>query len=531
MNHWIIAPVVLPALLAPLLGYVMRHDIVLARVASAAGTVALFFIALGLAFWAADGGTHVYRLGDWPAPFGIVLVLDRLSAMMVLLTATLALIVLWHAIATGWDAKGRHFHALYQFQLMGICGAFLTGDAFNLFVFFEVLLIASYGLMVHSGGKVRLQAGLQYLVMNLAGSTLFLFALGTMYATTGTLNMADLAVKVPLIPAEEGAMVRVAAVLLLIVFMIKAALFPVQFWLPGTYANAPAPVAALFAIMTKVGAYAIIRLHTLAYGPQSSPTAGLVEEWLFPAALVTVALGAIGVLAAKRLMPLLSFSVIGSMGTLMLAVAPQSPYATETALYYLVHSTLSAAALFLLADLVVSRRGTDTLSVRPPVLQNGLFAALFFGGAIAMAGMPPLSGFLGKLLILDALRDPHLMPWAWSGILVGSLVTLVGFARAGSMLFWKSTAVIVPEGAEPIDAEPRPAPATTAEVAPTVALLALLAALAVLAGPATNYMRAAGNQLFEPEGYIDAVLAPVEKPEELDPDKIDTPDPLAEEEH
>ena len=213
MSHWIIAPVVLPAMMAPLIGYVMRHDIVLARVASAASTVALFIIALGLAVWAADGGTHVYRLGDWPAPFGIVLVLDRLSAMMVLLTATLALIVLWHSIATGWDAKGRHFHALYQFQLMGICGAFLTGDAFNLFVFFEVLLIASYGLMVHSGGKVRMQAGLQYVVMNLAGSTLFLFALGTMYATTGTLNMADLAVKVPQIAAEDSGMVRVAAVL------------------------------------------------------------------------------------------------------------------------------------------------------------------------------------------------------------------------------------------------------------------------------------------------------------------------------
>ena len=532
MSHWIIAPVVLPAMMAPLIGYVMRHDIVLARVASAASTVALFIIALGLAVWAADGGTHVYRLGDWPAPFGIVLVLDRLSAMMVLLTATLALIVLWHSIATGWDAKGRHFHALYQFQLMGICGAFLTGDAFNLFVFFEVLLIASYGLMVHSGGKVRMQAGLQYVVMNLAGSTLFLFALGTMYATTGTLNMADLAVKVPQIAAEDSGMVRVAAVLLLIVFMIKAALFPVQFWLPGTYSNAPAPVAALFAIMTKVGAYAIIRLHTLAFHPGAEPTKDVVTTWLFPAAMVTLALGALGVLAAKRLMPLLSFSVIGSMGTMMLAVAPVDPYATETALYYLVHSTFSAAALFLLADLVVSRRGSDVLDARPPVGQNGLFAALFFAAAIAMAGMPPLSGFLGKLLILDALREPELMPWAWTGILVGSLVTIVGFARAGSMIFWKSTSVKLPEGTEPIQSDPPPAPARGTEVAPVMMLLALLVGLAVLAGPATGYMRAAANQLFEPSGYIDSVLAPVEKPEkaEVDP-PLDAADPHAEEEH
>ena len=191
--HWIILPVVLPALLAPIIGFVTRHDITLTRIASVTGTVLLLAIAIGLAVLASNGDTHVYRLGAWPAPFGIVLVLDRLSAMMVLVTAILALIVLIHAISTGWDDRGRHFHALFQFQLMGICGAFLTGDIFNLFVFFEILLIASYGLMIHSGGKERMQAGLQYVVMNLAGSTLFLFALGTLYASTGTLNIADLA--------------------------------------------------------------------------------------------------------------------------------------------------------------------------------------------------------------------------------------------------------------------------------------------------------------------------------------------------
>ncbi|MCP4824153.1 MAG: monovalent cation/H+ antiporter subunit D, partial [Shimia sp.] len=306
MNHWIIAPVVLPALLAPVIAYVMRHDIKLARYASVAGAVALAAISLGLLAIVADGDTHVYYLGDWPAPFGIVLVLDRLSAMMVLLTSVLALIVLWHAIATEWDNRGRHFHALFQFQLMGVCGAFLTGDAFNLFVFFEVLLIASYGLMIHGGGKVRLKAGLQYVVMNLAGSTLFLFALGALYASTGTLNLADLAVKVRELPVEEAAILRVSAVLLLMVFAIKAALFPVQFWLPATYANAPAPVAALFAIMTKVGAYAIIRFYTLVFGPDVAAVDGLIGSWVMPAAVITLAVGAIGVLGARRLMPMLS---------------------------------------------------------------------------------------------------------------------------------------------------------------------------------------------------------------------------------
>ena len=287
--HWIILPVVLPALLAPIIGFVTRHDITLTRVASLTGTALLLAIAVGLAVLASNGETHVYRLGSWPAPFGIVLVLDRLSALMVLVTAILALIVLIHAISTGWDDRGRHFHALFQFQLMGICGAFLTGDIFNLFVFFEILLIASYGLMIHSGGKERMQAGLQYVVMNLAGSTLFLFALGTLYASTGTLNIADLAEKVKDIPADEASLVRVASMLLMIVFAVKAALFPVQFWLPATYSNAPAPVAALFAIMTKVGAYAIIRIHTMVFGPGASGTEDLAATWLFPAAIITIA--------------------------------------------------------------------------------------------------------------------------------------------------------------------------------------------------------------------------------------------------
>ncbi|WP_412505235.1 monovalent cation/H+ antiporter subunit D [Roseovarius sp. SYSU LYC5161] len=512
MSHWIIAPVILPALLAPVIAFVMRHDIPLARSASFAGTLALVAIATGLTVAASGGETFVYRLGDWPAPFGIVLVLDRLSAMMVLLTSVLAFIVLLHAAATGWDARGRHFHALFQFQLMGISGAFLTGDAFNLFVFFEILLIASYGLMIHGGGKARVQAGLQYVVMNLAGSTLFLFALGTLYAATGTLNIADLAMKMRALPVEDAGLVRTAAVLLMVVFAIKAALFPVQFWLPATYANAPAPVAALFAIMTKVGAYAIIRIHTVAFGPDVAVTGGLIGTWLMPAAIITLAVGALGVLGARRLMPMLSFAVVGSMGTMMIAVAAFTPQATTAALYYLVHSTFSAAALFLLADLVVTRRaGGDVLSARAPTLQNGLFAALFFAGAIGMAGMPPLSGFLGKLLILDAMQGTTQMALAFTAILAGSLLIIVGFARAGSTLFWKCTALPHPmpaaDAVPDVGDRPDEAPAAgPLQVAPTLAAVVMLALLAVFAGPVTGYMQAAADQLFDSSGYIDAVL-------------------------
>ncbi|GAA4219137.1 multicomponent K+:H+ antiporter subunit D [Sagittula marina] len=502
MNHWIIAPVVLPALIAPIIAFIMRHDVVLARVASVASTIALFAISVALTIMAASGETQVYFLGNWAAPFGIVLVLDRLSAMMLLLTSILALIVVTHSIATGWDAKGRHFHALFQFQLMGICGAFLTGDAFNLFVFFEVLLIASYGLMIHSGGKQRLQAGLQYVVMNLAGSTLFLFALGSLYAATGTLNIADIA---QVVQSGEGdeAIIRVAAILLLVVFGIKAALVPMHFWLPATYSNAPAPIAALFAIMTKVGAYAIIRIHTIAFAPGNPETGNLIGDWLFPASLLTIAVGAIGVLGARRLMPLLSYSVIGSMGTLLLAVSVFEQYAMTTALYYLLHSTLSAAALYLVADLVISRRGTDALTVRTATAQNGLFAALFFAAAIAMTGMPPLSGFLGKLFVMDALSGPGVIGWAWSAILIGSLMTIVGFVRAGSQIFWKSTSVAPDEDTAATDL-PR---VSALQAAPAMVAVALLMALAAFAGPVTNYLDATSAQLFDSSDYINQVLA------------------------
>ena len=331
MTHWIIAPIVLPAVLAPLIVLLARHDLLLARVMSLAGTLALGAIALGLLGLAASGPPQGYFLGHWPAPFGIVLVLDRLAALMLALTAFLALAVQLYAIGTGWDARGAHFHALVQFLLMGVCGAFLTGDAFNLFVFFEVLLIASYGLMIHGGGRERLRAGLHYVAFNLFGSTLFLFGLATIYGVTGTLNMADLAQKVAALPGSEAALVRVAAVILLAVFAIKGALVPFQAWLPGTYAAAPGPVAALFAVMTKVGAYAVLRVHGLVFPPGTPATGPLIEDILLPAGLGTLVLGAVGVLGASSLRRLVAFGAVASMGTLFTALSGGTPQATAAA--------------------------------------------------------------------------------------------------------------------------------------------------------------------------------------------------------
>ncbi|MGF1593017.1 MAG: monovalent cation/H+ antiporter subunit D [Kiloniellaceae bacterium] len=503
MNHWIVVPVVLPSLLAPLIVLAMRHDLLLQRVFSLAGAVALLAVAIGLTVTAAGGPPQLYELGNWPAPFGIVLVLDRLSALMVLLTGILSVAVAIYAISSEWDRRGRHFHALFQFQLMGINGAFLTGDVFNLFVFFEVLLIASYGLMLHGGGAARMKAGVQYVTVNLAGSTLFLLAVGTLYAVTGTLNMADLAVKVPLVPESDQALLRVGALLLLVVFAVKAALVPIHFWLPGTYANAPAPVAALFAIMTKVGAYAIIRVYTIVFGGEAGPDAWLAADWLLPAALVTLVVGSAGVLGAKALTRLICFSVVASMGTLLTAVALFTPTATVAALFYLIHSTFAAAALFLINDQIVVRRGGagDRLVTAPGIANGGLLAGLFFLAAIGMAGMPPLTGFLGKLMVLDSARASDSMATVWAVVLITSLVTIVGFARAGSLVFWKSAAV-------PGSANPEAPTRAGLPVAAAGAMLAAMVALAVFAGPVTGYLEATAAGLYDPSGYIRAVLGP-----------------------
>ncbi|NBE07671.1 monovalent cation/H+ antiporter subunit D [Paragemmobacter ruber] len=498
MGHWIIAPVALPAIVAALIVLVMRHDLMLQRVFSVAATLALAGIAGALLMAASQNPPEIYLLGNWPAPFGIVLMLDRLSALMLVLTSLLALAVQFYAISTDWDSRGKHFHALFLFQMMGLNGAFLTGDAFNLFVFFEVLLIASYGLMIHGAGRDRLRAGVQYIAFNLIASTLFLFALATLYAVTGTLNMADLAARIADLPEGEAGLIRVAAVLMLAVFAIKGALVPLQFWLPGTYANAPGPVAALFAIMTKVGAYAILRTTTLIFPPETAATGSMVADLMLPAALVTLAVGSVGILGATTLPRLAAFAGIASMGTLFTAFSAFTPQATAAGLYYLLHSTLATAAIFLIADLVADRRGNGSLTAQPRIAQQGLIAGLFFSNAIALAGMPPLSGFLGKLLVLDALRaDAALI---WTVILVSSFLMVLGFGRAGSVLFWKSHAV--GDAAEP---DHRPEPLAFVAVG---GLLAGLVALTVFAGPVMGWLEGTAAALHAPDAYIAANQLP-----------------------
>ena len=497
-TSWIVAPTILPAITAALLILVWRRDIRMQRIISFASTVALLVIAIGLYFAVSDGETDAYRLGAWPAPYGIVLVLDRLSTTMLLLTAGLGLAVLIYAMA-GWDQRGRHFHSLFQFQLLGLNGAFLTGDIFNLFVFFEVMLIASYGLMLHGGGAPRLRAGFQYVAINLIASSLFLVAVGLVYGITGTLNMADLAVKARSVAPADQALLQTGALMLLLVFAIKAAFVPLHWWLPATYAAASAPVAALFAIMTKVGAYAIIRIFGTVLSDSADTLANLAGPWIVPAALVTLAVGAVGVLASRRLLDLAAFNIVASMGILLIAIGQFDVDGLTTALYYLVHSTIASAALFLIVDLIAERRGAvlDALVPANPISQTPILGALFFLIALAVIGLPPLSGFIGKLMVLNTTYDSPDVLLIWALVLAASLMMTIAFARAGSIVFWKAKGRTTgPTWA-------------TARFTPMIVvgfLVAASAMLTVFAGPAVKAFHATAEQALNTESYVNAVL-------------------------
>lgn len=497
MSHWIVAPVLLPAVTAAFLVLALGHDLLRQRIVSIAATASFLALALGLLVQAGDGAVRPYRLGDWPAPYGIVLVADRLSAVMLTLTGALALVVAIFA-AQGWDARGRHFHALFQFQLMGVAGAFLTGDVFNLFVFFEVMLIASYGLMLHGSGAARLKAGFQYVAVNLAGSTLFLFAVGLIYAVTGTLNLADLAAKAPAVAPADRAILETGATLLLVVFALKAAAAPLQAWLPTAYPAASAPAAALFMIMTKVGAYAILRIHGVAFP-------GLAEPWILGGAVLSLLVGTVGLLAARRLAAMVAAGVVWSMGSLLLAVALPGERAAAAALYYAVHSTLAGAALFLLAGILAEARGreADRLVPGPARPEAGPLGLLFFLAAVAFAGLPPLSGFLGKILLLEAARGHPAWPWLWTALLATSLLALLAFARAGTTLFWRPAEAGAPAAREGQGVR------LAVGLVPALAVAALLlatVALSLFAGPAAELFEAAARQMADRSAYVDAVL-------------------------
>jgi multicomponent K+:H+ antiporter subunit D len=497
VNHALVLPVLLPAFCAALMLLAGDERIRLQRAVALLACAGLAVLALGALGHAATGAIAVYRLGDWPAPFGIALVLDRLAALMLGLTAVVALAALAAAMtgAEPWDRRGRFFHPLFQFQLMGLNGAFLAGDLFNLFVFFEVLLVASYCLLLHGGGGERLRAAFHYVAVNLAASALFLLGIAALYAVTGTLTLADLALAVPRLAPGEVPIARAAALVLLVVFAVKAAVFPLYLWLPRAYVAAGPPVAALFAIMTKVGVYAIVRVYGLVFGPEAGGAALVAGPWLFAGAVATVVLGAIGAFGAAGLARMAAYLTVASVGTLLAGVAVFSAASLGAALYYLVHSTLALAALFLLAERIGAQRGGDGFAPARAVAQPAVLGAALAVAAVSIAGLPPLAGFVGKLALLRSTGGLPATPLLWTVLLGAGLAATIALARAGSALFWKTAGDAAPAGR-----------ASAAALAPMAALLAAGVALAVFAAPVKRYADATARQLADWRLYAPAVL-------------------------
>lgn len=472
----------------------------LRRTLALATTVLILVSAIVLLVLADDGSYRIYAFGNWQPPFGIVLVLDRLAALMLVMTAVLALFCHIYAIG-GADEGNRQFHALFLFQIMGLNIAFLTGDLFNLFVAFEVLLIASYGLLMHGGGTVRTVPGLHYVVLNLAGSAIFLISVGMIYSVTGTLNMADLAVKIPQVSGEDVNIVKAGGMMLLVVFGLKAAILPLCFWLPRAYSKATAPVAALFAVMTKVGIYAILRVYLLIFGDDAGELANLGMDWLFPIALATLAMGVVGALGSGSLKTLVAWQVIISVGTLLAPISLGSEAGLSAALFYLLSTTWTVGGLFLVSELVANQRGSaQDRIVTAPRMQNRTFlSVLFLVGAVAAAGLPPLSGFFGKLLILQSVQSGTEMAWLWSVLLIGSFLTVIAYSRAGSIVFWRT-----------VDGHlEKPDPLNGRISVAAGALTALAVAIVVLAGPITRYTDETAAQLFNNDAYINILQTPV----------------------
>ena len=525
-DHLIIAPILIPFLAGALMLLYdeRRRQAKLVVALVAAGLMLLAGIALlrranGGGF---AGGSDVgyYLLGNWAVPWGIVLVLDRLSAMMVVLNGLLAIPVLIYAGA-GWHRQGQHFLSLAMFLFMGLNGAFLTGDLFSLFVFFEVLLAASYGLLLHGGGQLRVRAGLHYVAINLAGSVLFLIGVALIYGAAGTLSMAHLSQLMVTLDGSRRPLVHAGAALMGLAFLVKAGIWPLSFWLPTAYMAGAAPVAAVFAIMTKVGVYVIARLSFLLFGAGAGASAGFGAEVLIAGGMATMVFGLLGVLASQGLGRMAAHLVLVSSGTVIAAtgfvLAGAGSQILAGALFYLLGSTIATSALFLLIEPMSREEGGIAALLALTADAYGLDEAeedrqpevglaipgtltvlgLSFGAcAIALAGLPPLPGFIGKIGVMRGLLASDVaVPLAWGFVvllLVAGMATLIALVRVGIQTFWAGDS-----------APPR---VLALEVAPVLVLVGLLVLVTFKANVTLRYMQETSSALMQPRIYAEGVL-------------------------
>jgi multicomponent K+:H+ antiporter subunit D len=525
--HWPILPILFPLLAGAALLLLRDVRPGYRATVAVASTLAQLLVGGGLLAmtdgWVAGawpGGAGVYALGGWAAPFGIVLVADRLAAVMLTLAAALGLAVLVYSFAR-WERAGSHYLPLFQFLLMGLNGAFLTGDLFNLFVFFEVLLTASYGLALHGSGPLRVKSAMHYIVVNLVASSLFLVAAALIYGVTGTLNMAELAQRVARLDVADRSLFDMGAALLGIVFLVKAGAWPLNFWLPAAYGSATPPVAGVFAILTKVGVYALLRFSVLLQDVDAPPP--FEGDWLFYCGLATMAAGSCGVLASQKLDLLVSYLVIVSSGTLLAAFGFLGTTLTGPALYYLVGSVLGSGAFFLLAELAERNRSAaaDLLAISFEALglqrqdrydaentyeMSGVaipaamaFLGLaFFSCALLLIGLPPFSGFVAKFALISAAiaAQPYAPSWHIvlfvASLLLSGLAGLISLSRLGVRMFWESERLTLR--------------LHWIEAAPVGALILSCVALTMVAGPAMSFFETTAQSLHDVSLYARSVL-------------------------
>ncbi|WP_270171220.1 Na+/H+ antiporter subunit D [Paenibacillus sp. SYP-B4298] len=490
MNNGLVLPLLLPLLTAILL-ILCRQHLKLQRIISAVGA-ALGLGAACLLIWQVNKhGIQTLYMGGWAPPFGIVFVADMLAALLVLVTSLISLACLifsFHSI--GLKREEMYYYPLFQFLLTGINGSFLTGDLFNLFVCFEVMLIASYALLVLGGTRLQLRETLKYVIVNILSSALFVAAMAYLYSVVGTLNMAHLSQRVA--EVGQGGMLTTIAVLLLIVFSLKAGLF-LFFWLPGAYSAPPAAIRALFGgLLTKVGLYAIIRVFSLIFYHEPEVT----HLWIAVMAGLTMVLGSIGAVAYQDVTRIMNYNVIIGVGFIALGIATATAEAWDGVVLYLLHDMAAKALLFILGGLLIVRAGSDQLSAMGGLIHRyPLLGWLFFGTTLALVGIPPLSGFPGKLLILRSGMEAHHYGLAAIG-LASSLFVLYSLMNVYRQAFW---------GVKP-EAEGGPSSPGRGMSAVLLGLFAILLGMGIGGDWLYGLVKQAGEVLSNPSIYIEAVM-------------------------
>ena len=431
MNNFLLLPIIIPFFFAMILMFGQKK-IAFQRITTLLGLVISIVCAFGLVLNVHDNGPQIVTFGNWPAPFGITMVSDLLSALLVLTTLILAFFIVWYGFGSiGKDREQFFYYPGVMFILTGVNGAFTTGDIFNLFVFFEVLLMASYLLIVLGGEKAQLQESIKYILVNVISSALFVIAVAYLYSVVGTLNMADISLKIADI--QQPGIVTVIAVLFLLVFGMKAAIFPLYFWLPSAYAAPPIPVLALFgALLTKVGVYAITRTYTLFFTHDLAFT----HEILLILAIITIIAGCIGALAHFDVKQIIIYNIVIAVGVILFGVAQMNETALEGAIFYLIHDMIIKAALFMLIGIVIYVTGTTNLRKMGGLMQTYPALGWFFLiAALGLVGVPPLSGFIGKLLIVQGGFEAG-NTWPSIFILASSVAVLLSVMRIFIYAFW-----------------------------------------------------------------------------------------------